>query len=171
MLRKTLLSLRPPKKILLLIAAVAALTAIGHVMIAQWLITSGTVNVPSIGTIHVWGIEAYGGDLKTINGTSTIDWGTLYIGESHNVSFTVKSKSNMPIEIAFRIVRLSPEGLSRYITLKWNYNCTFLLPQEQRQINFTLSLSNSTDTINYIVANKITAFNLDIDIYAPGSNP
>jgi hypothetical protein len=169
-LRK-LSSFRPSKKILLLIGVVVAITVIAHTMIAQWLNYSEGINVPSVGTIHFWGVEASGGNLETINSTKSIDWGTLYLGASRKVSFMVKSLSNLPIEIAYNITGLSPEDLAQFLTLRWNYNGTILYPEEQIPIEFTLSLSSSTETLNYLTANKVTTFTLDISIYASNLEP
>lgn len=137
----------------------------------MWLGPNGAINFNSIfnatstGTINVTGIEAYGGDIRTINGTNTIDWGTFQLGESKNVSFTIKSISNTPTKIAYRITDFSPESLADFMTLDWNYTETTLQPQEQIPIRFTLSLSASADAINYLVTNKVTTFKLDISIY------
>ena len=174
-------SLRPSKKTILLIAAVATIAVIAEGVIAMWLSHSGIININSIfnttstgtinfnttspGTVNFTGVEAYGGDIKTINGTNTIDWGTFHVGESKNISFTIKSISNTPTRINYRITELSPNGLADFMTLKWNYSGVALLPQEQIPISFTLSLSASAETINYLTTNKVTNFNLDISIY------
>jgi hypothetical protein len=133
-----------------------------------WLSKIDNLTVPSIGTIHVTGVDAYGGDIKSANGTMSIDWGTLYLGDSKNASFYLKSISNIPIKLAFNVTNWSPEGIAPYMTLSWNYTGTQIAPQEEIPVGFTLSLSSSRDFINYLITNNVTAFNFDIHIYTLG---
>ena len=168
--------LRPSSKTLLIIASVVTITIIAHVVISEWLTTTEILNIPSvfntpsIGVIRVWGVEAYGGDLTTKNGSSIIDWGTFYPGETKNVSFQVKSVSNMPINLAYN-TSWTPKSLTSYMSLKWNYNGTTLTPEQQIHINFSLSLSDSTDAISYLVRNNVTTFSIDINIFTQEPKP
>ena len=170
-LRKLAHFLRPSKKNLLLIIVVAAITVIAYNMIALWLSHSDIINIPSIfktssiGTIRITGVAAYGGDVKTSNGTNVVDWGTFYPGISNNASFYLESISNILIKLAFNVTDWSPESLASYMTLTWNYNDTVVLPHDRILVNFALSLSSSTDTINYLIDNKVTSFNFNINIY------
>jgi hypothetical protein len=151
---------------LLLIAAVVAITTVADTVIAVWLLSIPHVfNASSFGNIRVTGVEAYGGDLKTINGSSAIDWGTITIGESRNASLNIRSTSNVPVKLAYNTVNWHPEILAHHITLTWNYNETTILPNEHVSVNFTLTLYSSINTINYLLANNVTAFNFDISIY------
>jgi hypothetical protein len=149
-----------------LIIAVASITLILNVLIAVWLSKIDNLTVPSIGTIYVTGVEAYGGDIKSTNGTPTVDWGTFYLSSSKNASFYLRSVSNIPIKLAFNVTNWSPEGLAPYMTLSWNYTGTEIAPREEIPLNFTLSLSPTEDLINYLITNNVTAFNFDIHIYA-----
>jgi hypothetical protein len=58
-----------------------------------------------------------------------------------------------------------PQSLVNYMTITWNYDETTLLPDEEISVNFTLTLYSSTNTINYLIADNVTAFNFDITIY------
>ena len=165
------------KRILVLIAVVAFMTVVvttlvitslsqlGIINISRILNFSSILNTSSIGTIRVTGVAAYGGDIRTTNGTNVVDWGTFYPGVSNNASFYLESISNIPVKLAYNVTDWSPESLVSYMTLTWNYNDTVILPHEQILINFTLSLSSSTDTINYLIDNNVTSFNFNINIY------
>jgi hypothetical protein len=99
-----------------------------------------------------------------------IDWGIFYPGEAKNVSFQVRSVSNMPVNIAYN-VSWSPNSIARYMSLKWDYNGTSLAPGQQIPVVFTLGLSDSSDTISYLIANNVTTFNLDINIFTQQPKP
>ena len=162
---------RPSKKTLVLIAAIASITVVAHTLVATWLTDSEIINIATLfntssrGTIRVTGVAAYGGDIKTINDTNIVDWRTFYPGVSNNASFYLESISNIPIKLAYNVTDWSPKRLVSYMTLTWNYNYTALLPHEQIYVNFTLSLSSSTDTINYLIDNNVTSFSFNINIY------
>jgi len=119
------------RRIILLIVFVAVVTLIANVLIALWLSRSYELAVPSVGTIYVTGVEAYGGDLKLVNGAVSIDWGTLKWGDSRSVSFYLRSTSSVPARLALNVTDWNPERMKDYATVSWNYNGTQLAPQQK----------------------------------------
>jgi hypothetical protein len=158
--------LRHSRRTLFLIIVVASITTIINTLVAVWLSHSGILTIPGIGTIRVTGMEAYGGDLNSTGETISLDWGMFHLPDSKNASFYLRSISNIPLKLAFNVTNWSPEGLSLYMTLSWNYTGAQIAPNEEIQVTFNLSLSSSIDLINYLIANNVTSFNFDIYIYA-----
>ena len=144
---------------------VIVITVIFTASIVVWL-ARFSVGVPSVGTIYVAGAEAYGGDIKPINGVPSIDWGTIQCGDSKNVTFYLRSISNVQIRLAFAATDWNPEGLKNYVTLSWNYSGTQLAPKQEIPICFTLSTPDTRDFANYIVTNNVKLYNFTIYIYA-----
>ena len=165
MFRGFLLFLSRSRRIVLLIIIVAALTITSNVLIAVWLSRSYGLAVPSVGTIYVTNVEAFGGDIKLVNGVPSIDWGDVEIGDSRKVSFYLRSTSNVPTRLALSAASWSPEGMKNYMTLSWNYNGTQLLPKEEILVNLTLSAADTKDFANYLVENKVKSYNFTMCIY------
>ena len=158
--------LKKSRKTILLIAIVATITLISNALIAIWLSKSFNIAVPSIGTISIRSVEAYGGDIKSINGVPTINWGTLQLGDSKNVSFYLRSTSNTQTRLTLNVIDWNPEGMKNYADLSWNYNGTQLAPKEEILVNFTLRTADTRDFANYIVSNNIKSYNFTMCIYA-----
>lgn len=103
-----------------------------------------------------------GGDL---HGTS-IDWGTMYVGSSKNVSFHAQSTSNVPIILDCNTTDWTPDGIGSYFNLTWNYNGTQIEPKQQILLTFTLSSAQSEEFENYLIDNGINSFSFNLNIYA-----
>ena len=166
MFRGFLRFLSRSRRIVLLIIIVAAITITCNVLIAVWLSRSYELAVPSMGTIYVTGVEAYGGDLKLINGMVSIDWGTLKWGDSRSVSFYLRSTSSVPARLALNVTDWNPERMKDYATVSWNYNGTQLAPQQEILVRFTLTTPDTRDFANYLVSNGVTSYNFTIYVYA-----
>jgi len=144
----------------------------------MWLSSYHNLRFPSLGTIRVIGVEAYGGNLTIVqDGKRYIDWGTIYPGSLINRSFYVKSKSNMPVTLKLSISNINfknskGENVSETLSLKdplsltWNYNNTLLKPNEEIYVTLTLKASSEIIFIDYLVANNVTDFIFDMVITA-----
>jgi hypothetical protein len=169
------------RKTILLIIVVASITIVVNALVAFMLskpagwpivwvnqsslnVTSNT-SVQNVGGIYVTGVEAYGGDITYRNGIATLDWGTFYLGNSKNASFYLRSISTSQIRLALNVTNWNPEGLKHYMTLTWDYTGTQIDPNEEIPVRLTLSLSSSTDLINYLITNKVTTFSFNINVY------
>lgn len=159
-------SLRHQKKTILLIVGVAAITLSLSIIIPILLDTMTHLNFPSIGTIHTIGVEAYGGDMKTSNGTSYLDWGTVYPGLTVNATFYLRSISNVRTTLSLNTTNWNPTNMSNYMPLSWNYSGANINPGEVIPVNLTLSVSSSDAFINYLITNNVTIYSFDITIRA-----
>jgi hypothetical protein len=152
-------------KILLLIIIVVTITVALHVLIAVLLRRSLGVTVPSVGTIHLTGVEVYGGDIRLVDGVASIDWGTVQFGDSRNVSFYLRSTSNEQTRLAFNVTDWSPEEIKNYVKLSWNYSGTQLAPKQEILVIFTLSTVDTRIFADYLVSNNVTSYNFKINIH------
>lgn len=152
------------KKTILLIIAVSLITLFMSTMIAILLERSGTLRVPSIGTIHTLGVEAYGGDLRNENHSQQVEWGTVFPGMSVNRSFYLRNIGN-----AEGILRLStqdwnPADISQYLNLSWNREGISIRPQEETLVTLMLTVASSRGFMEYVLNNNVTQFALGIRI-------
>jgi len=168
--------LRRSKKTLLLILAVAAITIVLTTTISMLLSGINHLHVPSFGTIHTLGVEAYGGDIKLKeDGTAYIDWGTIYPGTLKNCSLYIRSKSNieaiLKLETANWTFRDSggknvTSSTNSYMNLTWNYTGTLVSPGEEIYVTLTLRASPDMSFIEYILDKNVKEFSFDIYLYA-----
>jgi hypothetical protein len=158
---KDFLSLSRRTLILIIIVA-----AIFNTLIAVWLSRSHNLTVPSIGTIYVTGVEAYGGDITSTNGAMTVDWGENGVGSSNSVSFFLRSASNVPIAIALSIENWEPQSIEPFMLVEWNYTGAQLAPKEEISIRFDLKTSSSYDFADYLITNNITSFSFSLHVSA-----
>jgi hypothetical protein len=126
--------------------------------------------VPAIGGVRVEGLEIYGGDIKynAANYSFYVDWGELTIGSYENVSFYVKSTSNVDVTIAMNVTNWQPYGIDDYITVSWDYNGTLLSPSRELFVTLTLEVASSGAFIDFLLENAFTSFSFDITVYAVG---
>lgn len=169
-------SLRPSKKTVLLILTVASITLLVSTIISTWLTRTGYLDIPSLGTIKTLGVEAYWDANLTdkIDEDENIDWGTLWIGSSNNVTIYLQSISNIPTTLNPPIIAnltfnstnqtviLPPQNISKHMNLTWDYDASVVNPRDSIQVTLTLRAEHSLDFINYLNAKDINSFNLDI---------
>lgn len=166
------------KKIILLIVIVSAATLLISTLVAILLSGSHNLRFPSLGTIRVTGVEAYGGDINTTqDGMQFIDWGTIYPGVLLNRSLYIKSKSSTPITLNLTLSNLTfSNSIEENVTenlpsknpmnLTWNYNNTQLSPNEEIYITLTLKASSDPGFIEYLIAYDVKNFGFDTVITA-----
>ena len=166
--------LRSSKRAILLITITVVTTLVISSIISIWLGKVTYLNVPSLGTIKTLGVEAYWDpDLK--NKTETIDWETIWPGTSKNVTLHIRSISNIETTLELRTANWTfrdsnnrtvagPSDSSPYMNLTWNYNETTVRPDEIVQVTLTLSVDDSSDFIEFLIAKDVKAFSLDIII-------
>lgn len=156
---------RSKKTILLLIAIIAA-TVVLTTFISILLERISTIHVPSMGTIHTIGVEAFDGDIRLQNGSQYVDWGTIYPGTSTNRTFSLRSKSNVETILSLKTTNWSPINMSVYLTLSWNYSGAPMGPDEVTRVTLSLLSSDSQSFIDYLVTNDVEEFSFDIIISA-----
>lgn len=157
--------LRSSKKtvLLILIVAIASIAITTTIFILLRRIED--LHVPSLGTMKTVDVEAYW-DPNRENKTETIDWGTVYPGSSKNVTFYIRSVSNLETILNLSTTNWNPANISNYMNLTWSYDGTPLSPGDVIQLTLTLSASPSDSFRNYLYANDVKDFSFDIVIVA-----
>jgi len=159
--------LRCSKKTLLLMIIVAIASVAVTTTISILLSKIDNLRVPSLATIKTIGVEAYW-DSDCENKTGTIDWGTISLGSSKNLTLYIRSVSNFEATLNLNATDWNPANISDYINLSWDYDGTPLNPSEIIQVTLTLSSSSSNSFIPYLIANDVKNFNFGIHIIASG---
>jgi hypothetical protein len=144
--------------------AVVAITVIFHALIASWLSKSYNLKIPSMGTIYVTGVEAYGGDINSTNGSLTVDWGVIQVGSSNSVSFYLRSVSNVPVILALSPDDWVPRSIEPFMPVSWNYTGNQIAPGEEISIRIDLKTTTTSAFVDYIVSNKVTFFSFSLNI-------
>jgi hypothetical protein len=166
------------RKTVLLVAAVVLLTLVFSFLLAPWFSNDGNGvpdsgdedrTISTAGTLHVEGLEIYGGDVTVESEKVYIDWGELSLGASKNASFYVVSTSNVNVTLGLNVTNWLPAGLDQYLNISWNYNGTVLTPKhEPLPVTVNLEVPASREFIDFLVDNSVTAFGFDITVYASG---
>jgi hypothetical protein len=169
-------SLRHLKKTILLIIVVAAVTLVLSGIISIILDTTSIISLPSIASIHTVGVKAFW-DPNLQNQTTQIQWGTVYPGQSYNVTLYIQSISNVPTTLQLtttnwtylntnNTIAAGPATSTPYMNLTWNYNNQTLNPAQTIQTTLTLTTDNSPNFIKFLINNSIKQFEMDITIQA-----
>jgi hypothetical protein len=156
---------RPSKKTVLLILVVAAVTLLLSALISTWLTKVNNLNIPSVGNVMTLGVEAYW-DENCKNKTKQVNWGTIWLGSSKNVTFYLRSVSNVDAQLNLNTTKWNPANVSDYLNLSWNYNGTPINPHQVVQVTLTLSASSSYSFMEYLITNNVKEFSFDINIDA-----
>ncbi len=157
--------LRRHKKTLLLIFVVSASTALLSSAVAVWLSSFHNLTLPSIGTIKTVGVEAYD-DQNYKNKIQTIDWGTIWLGSTQNVTLYLLSTSNVKTFLQLNVSDIVPANVSDYIDLSWDYDGSPLNSGEKIKVMLSLSTSNDDLLTRYLVTTTVKDFRFDIHIVA-----
>jgi hypothetical protein len=142
------------------------------------IVLDNTTNLwfPSTGNIHTLGVTAFW-DPSLQNQTTQIQWGTLYMGHSYNVTLYFQSTSNVPTFLeenttnwtyinTNNFIVSGPTDNTTYMSLNWNYNNQTLNPNQTVEITLTLTTDYSADFTRFLTTNNITRFSMDIIIQA-----
>ena len=98
------------------------------------------------------------------NGYGYVDWGTMLPGASVNRSFYLRSVSNVKGTLNLSTTNWNPPSISQYMSLSWDREGASMRPQEETNITLTLVVSSSRSFVDYVLANNVTEFSLDIHI-------
>ena len=158
--------LRPSKRTVLLILVVVVTTIVISAAVSILLQRTTNLYLPSLGTIKTLGVEAYWDANLTdkINESEEINWGTLWIGSSNNITIYLRSISNVESTLYVNATNWNPANLSKYMNLKCPRNGTTVQPGEKIQTTLTLSAPYSSDFILYLIANDVKEFSVDVII-------
>jgi hypothetical protein len=156
----------PSKKTVLLILVVVAVTLLLSAAISVLLSKVTKLRVPSVGNVITIDFEVYW-DENCENETKRVDWGKISPGSSKNVTFYLRSISNVDTKPDLNTTNWNPANVSNYMNLLWNYNGTPIKPHQVVQVTLSLSLSSSYSFIDYLITNNVKEFSFDIIIYPP----
>lgn len=151
------------RKTILLILITAIITLILSGMISIWLNKTINLHIPSLGNIQTLGVQTYW-DISLKNKTETVDWGTIQLGVSNNVTLYIQSISNFETTLHLNATNWDPPNISNYMSLSWNYNGTTIYPDEIIQVTLTLTASSSNAFLIYLINSDIKQFSFNIVI-------
>jgi hypothetical protein len=174
----SLTSLLSHKKTILLITITVAVTLIISSMILVWLDGWINLKIPSTGTIRLRGVEGYW-DKNLTNKTETCDWGTIWPGVTENRTIYLRSICNFDTTLNLTTgnwtyldsndnIVSGPNSTTPYMNLTWNYNYTMIKPGQTLQVTLTLSVDRSSNLIEFLIANDVKRFSVDIYISTSG---
>lgn len=129
-----------------------------------WLHSNKVLRIPSIGNIHVLGVEAYGGNISFEKGETYLNWGVISPGQQVVRSFFLRSVSNIETLISLNTSNWEPSNFSDYMELTWDYDGSALRPGKSIWVNLTLEASSSDVFREYLSENRIDSFRFDIVI-------
>jgi hypothetical protein len=115
--------------------------------------------IPNVGSLKTVGVGVYW-DSALTNSVASIDWGTLDLGASKEVTVYIRNEGNSAVSLTLNTANWSPSTASTYVTLTWNYGGQSISAGVAVQVKLTLSVSAS--------ATGITNFSFDISINANG---
>jgi hypothetical protein len=133
-------------------------------MIAVLLERSGSIRIPSIGNIHTFGVEAYGGDLRSEDHTQYVNWGTVFPGMSANRSFYLRNIGNTEGILHLNSQDWNPVDISQYLNLSWNREGISIQSQGETLVTLTLTVASSREFMEYVLDSNVTQFALGIRI-------
>lgn len=166
---------------ILLAVIVSGATLVISTFVSIWLSNFYNLRFPSLGTIRVIGVKAYGGDITSLpDGSQYIDWGTVYPRMPINRSFYIESESNMPVTIILlditsaNVTFQNSEGeniiddlpIPKPIVLTSNFNNTILQPREKIYAIVTLTLSSDSEFLEFLIEKDVAKFNFEMVIIA-----
>jgi hypothetical protein len=119
----------------------------GLLMSSQTLQSNGTVTAVNIGVYS---------DSGCTQNLTSINWGSIYPGNSTTRIIYVKNTGSLPIKLTMTTGSWMPSNANTYISLSWNRESTVL--SAGQSIDATLTLSASSD------AGNITSFSCNMTI-------
>ena len=110
------------------------------------------------------GVEAYGGDINSANGSLIVDWGVIQVGSSNSVSFYLRSVSSVPVTIALSADNWVPQSIESFMPVSWNYTGNQIAPGEEISVRIDLKTTTTSAFVDYLVSNKVTSFSFSLNI-------
>jgi len=113
------------------------------------IVTAGliaTQTVPSNGTVSAVNVGVYSDSACTQNLTS-INWGTLYPGNTTTRTIYVKNTGTLPVTLTMTTGSWVPTTANSVLTLTWNRQSTVLSAGQSIDATLTLSVASSTGSL------------------------
>jgi len=169
--------LRSSKRTTVLVVFIVVTTLIITSLISLWLDKVTNLDLPSVGTIRTLGVEAYWDQDLTdkIDQEEKIDWGTIWLASSQNISIYLRSISNFETTLHLTMANLTfynsnqtslypPIDISNHMNLDWTYSKTKVRPGEILRVTLILETRISDSFILYLIDNDARRFSFDIII-------
>ena len=173
--------LRNLRKTIITVLVVALVTLIGSAAISIWFESVGGVHIPSVGTLRIIGVEAYGGDLKKEADGYYLDWGRVDTGSSINRSFYLQSRIDNLTKLDFAAgnwtflrtdnVNVTEDvlgnltiPLENFMNVTWDNDNKPVPPRGEVKVTLTLRVSGDYPFVDVLYAHHVTSFNFDVDI-------
>ena len=147
----------------MLIIVVSLLSIFLNTVVSMMLTRAGNLTIPSVGNIKTIGVEAYW-DPACETKTEAIDWGPIWLGTTKNVTLYLRSVSNVKTFLILDSTEIDPIELSNGITLSWNYDGSFIEPDEIVEVTLFLRFSDDDYFIHHIIEEHVGNFSFDIYI-------
>lgn len=163
---KLLCLLRKSRKTILLIATVAAITLATSTLAAILLNNTYDLCIPSLGTIRLIGVEAYGGDINQTNSELEIYLGEIQVGTPKNISFILRNKSNTPTTLSMTANNWKPQNLATYMSVSWNYTGNQIAPNQEIHVRIDIDAPTTMEFANYLITNNVESFSFSLTIKA-----
>lgn len=132
--------------------AIAATGLFMTLLTTGLLISSQTLQ--SNGTVTAVNVGVYSDSSCTQNLTS-IDWGSIYPGNSTTRIIYVKNTGSLPVTLSMTTGSWVPSNANTYISLSWNRGGTVLTAGQSTSATLTLSASSSAGNITSFSFNMI----------------
>lgn len=113
--------------------------------------------IHNVGRIKAVGVKFYW-DKECTNQCTEINWGTINIGSEKSVVLYAKNIKTVDITLNITTQNWKPEGVTDYITTRWNYTGEVIVIDRIIPIIFTLNISPDIT--------EITDFSFDYLIWA-----
>jgi hypothetical protein len=96
-------------------------------------------------------------DADCTNRVTSIDWGTLYPGQTASKLIYIRNEGNVSMTLSLATENWNPPEAANYISLSWNYDGRTLRPGDVIPVTLYLSVSPN-------IPSTITSFSFDIII-------
>jgi len=138
----------------LLLVAVACLAGIVIGSAVTFAFLSSQRAIPSSGLVVSVGVGVYSDAGCTVNVTS-VDWGSVYPGESVSRVVYVKNTGNAPITLGMATGGWNPAVAEGQLAISWNREGASLSPNGSIAATLTLTVSASVHDVASFSANII----------------
>jgi len=121
------------------------------------LVTAGiiaTQTIPSNGTVTTINVGVYSDSGCTQNCTS-INWGSLYPGNSTSITVYVKNTGTIPITLTMTTNSWTPTNASECLTITWDQEDTILNAGAEVPANLTLTADLDTGSLTDFSVNIV----------------
>ncbi len=127
---------------------------------------SADATIKNSGRITLVGLDAYGGDIASGTGTFSVNLGDISFGGLKSVSFRLRSISNAPATLSFRVDSWQPAGIAPFMHVSWSYSGSQIAPNEEIPVRIDISTVASAEFVDYLANNHVASIGFSLSIQA-----